>query len=208
MPGGNGTDPIRERLRGFAFAPGTNDFDGVIVRRRARQRRRRKIVSAVAAVFVVLALAGGVLALVLQGRLTSLEYADQTPSPSPTVSTVPFAPEPKQFEGLPTGSVGSILSGLRIDDITMTVVDCGPNKPCPDTATITVTNIESVEFRGIVFFSVYRNRSPSVSDGASVTLEPGASTAVSISVQPQLSSNYVPGQGGSRYTWNISVDRQ
>lgn len=201
-------DPVGERLKGYAYAPGMKRFDGAEIRRRAEQRRRRRILSAVAAVAVMLALAGGVVALVLQGRVTSLEYADQSPSPSPSVSTLPFAPEPRQFENLPTGSVGSVLDGLRIDSVSISVVDCRQDEPCPDTATITVTNESTEPFRGPLIFSVYRNGRPTVGDGASVALDPGASTTVSITVQPELSRNIPPTQRGNIYTWNIAVERQ
>jgi len=158
----------------------------------------------------VIAIAGGVIAWVLQGRVTSLEYADQSPSPtaSPTSSTVPFAPELKQLENLPTGSLGSVLDGIRIDDVAISVTDCRQNEPCPDTATITVTNTEATEFRGIVIFTVYRNGRPTVGDGAGVSLGPGQSETVSITVQPELSRNIPPNQQGSIYTWNIAVERQ
>lgn len=205
---GSRDDSIRDRIRDYAFAPGGSGFDGAQIRRRAHLRRRRRIWSAIAAIVVTLALAGGVIALVLQGRVTSLEYADQLPSPSPSVSTIPFAPEPSQFENLPTGSVGSVLDGLRIDDVVISVVDCRENEPCPDTATITVTNESAEPFRGPVIFSVYRNGRPTVGDGASVALDPGASTTVSITVQPELSRNIPPTQRGGTYTWNIAVERQ
>ena len=204
------SDPVRDRLRAFAFTPGSGVFDPLEIRRRASVKRRRSIVSAVAAALVVIAVAGGVIAWVLQGRVTSLEYADQSPSPtaSPTRNTVPFAPEPQQLENLPTGSVGSVLDGVRIDNVAISVTDCRQDEPCPDTATITVTNSEATEFRGVVIFTVYRNGRPSVGDGAGVTLRPGQSETVSISVQPQLSRNIPPNQQGSIYTWNIAVERQ
>jgi len=203
-------DLIRDQLQTFAFAPNGSGFDYLEIRRRARRRRVLSTVSGVAAALVALAIGGGVIAWVLQGRVTSLEYADQSPSPTvrPTTSTVPFAPEPQQLEDLPTGSVGSVLDGIRIDDVAISVTDCRQNEPCPDTATITVTNTEATEFRGIVVFTVYRNGRPTVGDGTGVTLGPGQSTTVSISVQPQLSRNIPPNQQGSIYTWNIAVERQ
>ncbi len=172
--GMSGTDPLGDRLRAYAYHPGAPPFDAFEVRRRAARRRRRLTVVTLAAALAMVVLAGGVVVWVLQGRVTSLEYADQQPSPAPSVSTVPFAPEPKQFEGLPTGSTGSVLDGLRIDDVAISVVDCRQGEPCPDTATITVSNTLTTQFRGIVFFTAYRNGQPSVGNAASVNLEPGA----------------------------------
>lgn len=203
-----GADPVRDRLRSYAFHPGGVAFDYVEVRRAAARRGRKVLAASIAAALVALALAGGAVAWVLQGRVTSLEYADQQPVPSPTVSTVPFAPEPDQFENLPTGSTGSVLGGLRIDDVAISVVDCRQGEPCPDTATITVSNTLTTQFRGIVIFTAYRNGQPTVGNGASVNLDPGGTTTVSITVQPELSRNIPPGQRGNIYTWNIAVELQ
>jgi hypothetical protein len=164
-------------------------------------------VVSIAAAVVILAGGGGVTAWILQDRVTGLEYAEPRPLPSPSISTVPFAPDPQQFEDLPTGGVGSVLEGLRIDEVSISTIECPDAKACPDTAEVTVTNEAGDEFRGNVFFAVYRNRVIAVSNAGVANLLAGESATVTIPVQPALARNAPPGARGSIYTWNVAVER-
>ncbi len=203
-------DLIRDALRDYAYAtPGTSRLDAV--RRQATAARRRQRLVRLATAAVVTLVIGGVIAWIALARPPAAPPVNPTPSPSatPTPTPTPAAGYPEQSRasnGLPTGGLGDTVEGLTLIDVEITDAECPDATACPGMGTLTVENSTNEPISAFVYFNVFRNNTPAVSDAQRVQLAPGESATVTIDVQPALADSAPVGRTGSIYSWNFSVE--
>lgn len=213
---------IRRHLADYAYAKSELP-DITSIRNRMARDRRRRTAARIAAAAVVVMLIGAVTAVILSSRgtqvqpiapspeptLTSTSDPDPTPTGTTTPSpspTLPFNEQGRDTNGLPSGGLGDVIEGIRLDGITFTETSCPDANRCPDTASLTISNTTSSPTGGQLIFTVYRNGQPAVGEGAVFALEPGQATTLTITLQPGLADNAPVGRRGSLYTWNFAVE--
>ena len=203
-------DLIREALLDYAYAtPGTSRLD--VVRRRAEAARRRRSLARLATAAVIPLVIGGVIAWVALARPPAVPPTNPTPSPTATrvPSPTPATGYPEQSRasnGLPTGGLGNTVGGLTLIEVEITDAECPDSTACPGVGTLTVENSTNKPISAFVYFNVFRNNTPAVSDAQRVQLAPGESATVTIDVQPALADSAPVGRTGSIYRWNFSVE--
>lgn len=197
-------DLLRNAISDYAFAnappPDLTEF-----RRRLSQEHKRRRRQALAAAAVVLVILGTIAAILFMQRPSTVTPVEPTPMPVPTAE-LPFPEQPRTAEGLPTGGVGDIIAGLRLDSISFAITECPDADRCPGSAALAVTNTLDQALSGTIVFTVYRNNLPAVGEGVVFDLRPGETTEMTIGVQPALTDNAPVGRDGSLYSWNVAVE--
>jgi hypothetical protein len=203
---------IRSAIHDYAYSEATAPELAAVRRAAQAGRRRQRILQLVTAAVVVL-LVGGVIAWIALARPPAMPPTEPTPSPSatPTPSPTPtaetgFPEQARAADSVPHGGLGDTVEGLRLTDIQITDAQCPDSSRCPGSGTLTVQNVTDAPIQAAVFFFVFRNNTPAVGNAQEVSLAPGESTSVTISVQPALADNAPTGRTGSLYSWNFGVE--
>ena len=198
-------DLIRDAIRDYAY---TTPPSHALQAARARAQRRQRLARLATAAIVMLVI-GGVIGWIALGRPSSVPPVDPTPSPSasPSPSLVSgYREQSREANGLPTGVLGETVEGLTLIDIEITDAECPDATRCPGSGTLTVENSTSATVSAFVYFNVFRNNTPAVSNAERVELAPGESATVVIDVQPALADSAPVGRSGSIYSWNFSIE--
>jgi hypothetical protein len=205
---------ITRAIHNYAYAePSAPEL--AAVRRAAQAWKRRQRLLQLATAAVVVLLVGGVIAWIALGRPPAMPPLEPTPSPSATSTPTPtptptpetgFPQQTRAADQLPHGGLGDTVEGLTLTDIQITDAQCPDSSRCPGSGTLTVQNLTDAPIQASVFFFVFRNNTPAVGNAQEVSLTPGESTSVTISVQPALADNAPTGRTGSLYSWNFGVE--
>lgn len=199
-------DLIRMAIRDYAYAAATPTELEEIRRANALERRRGRLMSLATAAVITLVI-GGVIAWVAMARPPAVPPVGPTPSATATPSPAGGYPQQiRESNGLPTGGLGDTVDGIALIDIAISDAECPDASRCPGVGTLTVENTTPLPISAFVYFNVWRNNAPAVSDAQRVDLAPGESVTVAIAVQPSLADSAPVGRTGSLYSWNFSVE--
>lgn len=203
-----GDDLIRRALHDYAYA--ASERSGVdAMRLRALASRRRQRLARLATAAIIMLIISGVIGWIVLARPTSVPPVDPTPSPSASASPSldsGYREQSRAANGLPTGVLGETIEGLTLIDVEITDAECPDATRCPESGSLTVENSTSASISAFVYFNVFRNNTPAVSNAERVDLAPGESATVVINVQPALADSAPVGLSGSIYSWNFSVE--
>ena len=211
-------DLLRNALRDFAYSEPTPAEYAAARRDAERAESRRRAVQWLTAAAIAIVIAGAV-AWIARARPPAVPPTEPTPSPTPTSSPRPsaspsppptppggYAVQTRAGSDFPHGGLGETVEGITLTDIDITDAECPGSTRCPGVGRLTIENSTTRAIDAFVYFNVFRNNTPAVGKAARITLAPGESTSVTIDVQPELADSVPPGQTGSLFSWNFSVE--